>query len=210
MTSLDELIMQGGEALGISSIAPTPELRVWGTLGDSLFHLLEQKNGFYAFESALHIFPTRWSDDELTVEKWNEEKRWKNEYEGIAEGYLFFAEDVFGNQFCLNDSYIGFFDAETGKVEKKAEQLEQWAKLILDDYRVQTGFPIAHEWQMQHGPLAQGMRLVPKVPFVTGGEYTLKNLYTIDATKGMRMRGNLARQIKQLPDGTKVIFKIVE
>ncbi len=57
--------------------------------------------------------------------------------------------------------------------------------------------------------VAVGKRLLPKVPFILGGKFTVDNLYLLDSITGMKLRGDLARQIKNSPDGTKVTFKIV-
>jgi hypothetical protein len=81
---------------------------------------------------------------------------------------------------------------------------------ILADYEVLTGYPLLHQWQAKHGALPIGVRLMPKVPFVLGGEYALDNLYSIAAVSGMKTRGNLARQIKDLPDGAQVEFRVIE
>jgi len=37
---------------------------------------------------------------------------------------------------------------------------------------------------------------VPKTPFVTGGEYAIQNFAAIEASRGMRFRGDLAVQIR--------------
>jgi hypothetical protein len=42
---------------------------------------------------------------------------------------------------------------------------------------------------------------VPKIPFVLGGPFEATNLYAADAVKAMRFYGNLASQIRELPDG---------
>jgi hypothetical protein len=81
---------------------------------------------------------------------------------------------------------------------------------IVDDFNVSTGFPIAHRWQELHGPLAAGRRLLPKVPFVLGGEYAVENLYAGRAVEGMRVRGHLATQLVGLPDGAPIEYKVVE
>lgn len=63
---------------------------------------------------------------------------------------------------------------------------------------------------MRHGVLVEGQRLVPKLPFVAGGEFEVDNLYAADAVEGMRARGNLAVQIRDLPDGAQISYRIVE
>jgi hypothetical protein len=67
-----------------------------------------------------------------------------------------------------------------------------------------TGFPLAHAWQESNGPIPEGMRLVPSVPFILNGAFELANLQLMDAEKGMRLRAGLARQLVNIPDGSKV------
>jgi hypothetical protein len=86
--------------------------------------------------------------------------------------------------------------------------VHEWVDKILTDHNFLTGFPLAHEWQIRHGVLPSGSRLLPKVPFVAGGAYEIENLYSLESVKGMRFRGSIARQIADLPDGAKVRFEI--
>jgi hypothetical protein len=128
----------------------------------------------------------------------------------MALDVLFFAEDVLGDQFGIKDSEIVRFEAETGLIESIAANLEEWAALILDDYKYQTGYPLAHEWQKAHGPIRSGQRLVAIIPFVLGGKFNISNLFALDAAKAMRYHGDLARQIRHAPNGTKIKFEIGE
>ena len=158
-------------------------------------NVLERRNGFYSFESALHVFPSRSLVSHIGLDEWNSSGLWRESYGDLDPGALFFSEDVFGNQFGLTEEGVCRFDAETAEVERFADTPEDWAHLIVDDFNVSTGFPIAHRWQELHGPLAAGLRLLPKVPFVLGGEYAVENLYAGRAVEGMRVRGHLATQL---------------
>lgn len=181
-----------------------------GSLADELLTMLRERNGFYALESALHVFPSRSSQQEIGLEDWNENTLWRNEYKGLAEGCLFFAEDVFGGQFCIKDERVYTFDPETGALDYLADDIEGWAKAIISDYEVLTGYPLAHQWQERNGQLPAKKRLLPKIPFVAGGEFVLDNLYLSDVIDGMRFRANIANQIKDLPDGVQIKFNIVD
>jgi hypothetical protein len=90
-----------------------------------------------------------------------------------------------------------------------ARDIEGWARAILNDYQMLTGYSLAHEWQMRHGKLPVGKRLLPKMPFVSGGDFSIDNLYLSDAVEGMQFRAALAKQIRDMPDGTQISFKIV-
>jgi hypothetical protein len=183
------------------------DLRSRGRRFEELIEMLSVKNGFYAFEGALHVFPHVESSsqkEELGVEAWNEKGLWRDWYQGLIDGLFFFAEDVFGGQFAISGEEIVSFDPESGEVELLAQSFEGWASELLSNYPNLTGSPIAHSWQMTHGPIPNGKRLLPKIPFALGGQYDEKNLYAVDAVKGMRYRGELWEQLRDLPDGAQV------
>ncbi|MEZ5344501.1 MAG: SMI1/KNR4 family protein [Pyrinomonadaceae bacterium] len=172
--------------------------------------MLTERNGFYAFESALHVFPSQSNGSEIGLEDWNRSTLWRDEYDGLAEGCLFFAEDVFGTQFCITKDQICIFDPETGSLEFLANTIEEWAEIVLSDFKVLTGYPLAHEWQIHHGRIPNGKRLVPKTPFVAGGKFDIENLYLCDAVESMKFRAKIAKQIKDLPDGSRITFRLHE
>lgn len=169
--------------------------------------LLELKNGFFAFESALHVFPVGDVDfmsAGYDFWRWNSPELWRDHFSNLPASLLFFAEDVFGCQWGLTENEIIKFDPETGTMEKAANTMEEWAQIILSDYRVETGWPLAHEWHQRNGPLAPNHRLVPITLFCLGGQFILDNFYSIDAVEGMNFRADIARQLKDLPYGTQV------
>jgi hypothetical protein len=178
--------------------------------GELVALILNRTNGFYAFESALHVFPLGARSGSHGIDSWNAPELWRNSYDGMAEGLVFFAEDIFGGQFGIKDDAIYSFDPETGESSRLARSVDEWAGTILDDLEFMTGYPLAHQWQATNGPIASGDRLVPKRPFVLGGEYGLTNLIGLEAVKGMRFRGDLAVQIRDLPDGSSITFTIVD
>lgn len=212
MTSLEKLASIGSAQLSRSqAVVDFIGEDALGLLGRQIKSLLRTRNGFYAFESALHVFPAGpASGRELTLRQWNAPDLWRFEYEELTQGAFFFAEDAFGNQFCAREGRVYSFDAETGELSAIADDLEGWARRLLEDYLELTGYPLLHQWQEKNGSLPVGTRLVPKRPFVLGGEYSLANLCSMGAVSAMKSRGNLARQIKDLPDGAGVEFRIIE
>jgi hypothetical protein len=208
VTNIEKLLSIGSEPL-----APRPSIfpefiREYA-LGSELFGMLEQKNGFYAFESALHVFPLT-SDPAAGLEAWNAGSLWRNEYQDLTEGLLFFAEDILQDQFCLSQKQSGVhrFQAETGQAIFMSKTVEEWAGVILSNYRTETGWPFVHEWQERNGVLPLGKRLMPKTPFFLGGEYKIENLWAGNPLEGMRFKADLAMQTRQLPEGAKVKLNI--
>jgi hypothetical protein len=181
-----------------------------GPLEEELTEMLRERNGFYAFESALHVLPAAPVEGERDLESWNAPDLWRSFYQEMADRCLFFAEDVFGFPFLIRDGKVASMDAERGEIEEMASSLEEWAKIVLDDYEVQTGQPLAHQWQTMRGSIPTSSRLFPKTPFTLGGEYELENLAECDAVDAMRFRGHLAQQIKGVPPGTQIRFKVVD
>lgn len=175
-----------------------------------LKELLESKNGFFAFESALRVFPTENSSYSYSLSEWNSSGLWRNTYGELAADLQFFAEDIFGNQFCINGDGFYSFDSETADLKYLGGTMEEWAAAILDDYNLTTGYSLAHAWQTKNGVLSNCNRLMPKIPFVCGGEFDLGNLVAIESARSMRCRGNLALQIQNVADGEQVEFKVVD
>ena len=172
--------------------------------------VLSVKNGFYAFEGALHVFPDTGVPGEYGLDRWNESKLWRRNYNGMADNIVFFAEDAFGTQFGLHREMIGTFDPETGEFSTMASSVEEWASKVLDDYSFWTGHPVAKEWQIHHGRIEAGMRLVPTIPFVMGGPFEAENVKAVDAVEGMRFRASIAVQIRDVPEGAEIELCVID
>ena len=179
-----------------------------GERGRELMGLLFHRNGFYAFESALLVRPLDCDASPLGIFQWNADALWKAEYKVDLSGVVFFAEDIFGVQFCLKDNAVNSFDPETGELAAIAQNLEDWARWVLEDAKARTGWPLAHLWQQRKGALKLGTRLLPKVPFVLGGQFAIENLYALDDAEGMRFRASIANKLHDCPDGSKVVLDI--
>jgi len=102
------------------------------------------------------------------------------------------------------------FDPETGEATRVAGSLEGWARAVLDDHELLTGYPLAHRWQVERGPIPAGSRLVAKVPFACGGDFEIENLALLGAVEGMRARAQIANQLRELPDGARISFRITD
>lgn len=202
-SALDDLLGAGSPPIGQRS-APLD------APAEGLAELLHRRDGFYAFESALHVLPAHSVGEHLGLDAWNSPELWRSSYDDLTDAWCFFAEDIFGGQFAIGSDGISTFDPETGDFERLASDVEGWAAAVFSDYEVLTGYPLAHEWQGRNGALPAGQRLLPKVPFVLGGEFSVDNLYAADAVVGLRYRGELSKQLQQHPDGTPITFRVVE
>jgi hypothetical protein len=209
VTNMNKLLKIASQPLSMDRADLSIELcTLAGKACRQLNEMLCNRNGFYAFESALHVFPARSTQIEIGIHEWNESLLWRSDYKTLIDGCVFFAEDVFGGQFCIFEEKVCTFDPETAEVAYLADDLEGWASIVLDDYEVLTGYPLAHEWQKAEGRLCPGKRLLPKLPFVMGGEFILENLFLGSAVDGMKSRAAIANQIAHLPDGTSIKIEV--
>lgn len=206
--ALGKLIEIGGAPFVRNSEYVGDAVEYLGDTGSAIRDVLVRKNGFFCFEAALRFFPSTTVESSCGISEWNSSNLWKNDYQGLADNIFCFAEEIFGRQFVVQDEKIAVFEPETGGLEVIATSLEDWASRMLLDYRQMTGHPLAHEWQSVHGTLHPRHRLMPKRPFVLGGEYSIKNLVSVDSVGMMKSLGNLAFQLHDLPDGAKVKFKM--
>jgi hypothetical protein len=62
----------------------------------------------------------------------------------------------------------------------------------------------------QLGPLGEGRKYCLKLPGVLGGAYGGENLASAPLTELVRLSGDIARQIEDLPDGAQVRIQLVE
>lgn len=171
--------------------------------------LLSIRNGFYAFDHALLFRPIASDGDPLGAIEWNAPEQWKLEYYiGDLKHIAFFAEDVFGSQYCIFEEQIGRFDPETGELSPMCKSFEEWISIILEDTDFETGRPMALAWQEENGCLSEGHHLVPKLPFVLGGKYETTQLYSMPDVQSMRFRADIAVQLRGLHDGQEVTLKI--
>lgn len=196
----------------IVSAAP-PDLDDWATqhAGDrlpELKHMYRHKNGFLAFDRALRFFAADPHAHDLSLSRWNSPRLWRDHYGTLADDLFFFADDIFGGQFCVKEGAVFSFEPETGTLERLADDLEGWAALMLTETDYYTGRPLAAAWQGQFGVLAPTQRLIPTLLFTLGGEFSLENLSAKDATLGMKIRGPIAQKIHNFPEGTKIRFVI--
>lgn len=180
-----------------------------GLLGQELLGLLQLKNGFVAFESALYVRSLATVAGSYSLLEWNRKDLWRSRFKADLGDALFFAEDLFGNQFCLKSGSVNSFDPETSEFKEVAKSIQEWCAMILTKGDFWTGFSLGHEWQVKNGQLRLGVRLLPKVPFVGGGLFSVDNLIATPELRAMHFRAEIANQILSAPDGAKIRFEII-
>jgi hypothetical protein len=210
MTHLQELLKSAGGAIGGQpSQDATRSLSALGPRQQELVQLLEARNGFFAFENALHVLPISSSaNPRIELQKFNFPSGWKAAYwDGCCEDILFFAINLFGILYGIQGSAIVRFDNETGNVSPMAANIDEWAGLALNADEI--GWSFGSRWQRDNRPLDEGQRLMPYPPFVAGGSLTVSHFKAVSIEDLLGFYGSFATQIREIPDGgqIKVVIK---
>ena len=186
-------------------------LRRRGALGAELADLLATRNGFFTFESALHVFPLALppgGDGTIDLLRLNDPAGsptgWKGDHLPPCADILFFAANIFGDLYGIQGDQVIRFDPETGDVVPLSSSINGWAAWVLANYEDEIGWHTARAWQEANGALSEGLRLMPIRFFCLGGTNALDNLRPIPLLEGIALRADVARQIRDLPDGTRV------
>ena len=188
-------------------LGPTVGVHAAETSGPraELAELLSEQNGFYLFNAGVQVFRAGAEGLGPQLEAWNAPGTWKDTYQGLADGLFCFAQDLFGTQFAIADNQqVISFDPETAERTVLGESLVDWVGWLLADPDVNGTYRIATAWQDENGPLEHDQRLIPWRFFVMGGEYDLANLVAKPAAECMRIRGPIAQQVHDLPDGAQI------
>jgi len=205
--AIDELIRISGDPLAGQLIElPRQQLEGGGARAE-LDQLLRAKNGFLAFESALLVLPSRTVHGVPGLTEWNAPHGWRRHYDSVPNDLVFFALDLFCGQFGVSSDGVLRLDLESGKTELVAADLQQWGARILANYDFETGWSLAHDWQVRFGALPIGSRLLGRKPFVLGGAYEVENLVPLPLAEAAEKLGGLYRQIRDVPDGMQITVK---
>jgi hypothetical protein len=180
------------------------------SISPALDELLLVCNGFFIYDRAIRFFPRTDCRQSLGLHTWNSNGLWKKFYGNLTANKYFFAEDVFGNQFYSNDSGVYSFDVESAESNFLCSSIEELLEMLISDGDLLTGRIIAEKWKKKFGAVEPLNRLVPNQLFVLGGEFSIKNLKSVNSVLGMQTRGPIAQKIYTLPDDTGVEFAVKE
>ncbi|WP_186382910.1 SMI1/KNR4 family protein, partial [Amycolatopsis rhizosphaerae] len=201
-TPLDHLIRQARSPLG-RHVTVDPQADN-GPL-TQLAQLLSRVNGLTVFNAGVQLY--RAGDIGLgpELQHWNTRATWKDSYRGLADGLFCFGQDLFGRQFAIEHrEHVVLFDPETADRTPIGTTLDDWAGWLLDDPDVNGTRAYATAWQDRFGALDHDQRLIPLQFFTLGGTYAFDNIIAKPADTCMRIRGPLAQQLHDLPEGAQV------
>lgn len=112
--------------------------------------------------------------------------------------------DRFGSywRLCPEDSYCRVVASDRKELDRLSSDQE-----FLHDWNMST---MVEEAKELLGPLTDGRKYYLVVPGVLGGTYNASNIKTLPLEELIRLSGDIAQQIKDLPDGAKVEIKVTD
>ncbi len=168
--------------------------------------LLEEANGAWLFDGALHLFGACAQPAWHSLAAWNAPATWRDAYGQLAEGLTFFAEDAFGDQYAYSGhgGEVVVFEAELGRAAHAAPSFVAWLEAMQAAPEAVLPIDLVRAQAAAGRRPAPGMQYIAYPPLFSVEAKDGVEIGQVDAVEAMRYRGQLARQIQGLPPGTQI------
>ena len=171
--------------------------------------LLEQLNGFVQFGGGLHMRGACSSPDWHSLRTaWHSETAFQRLYPEVDEADIPFAQDCVGNQFLLRSEEVIHLNAEYGALDSMCVDLDGFLqKAQADPVEFLSMQPLI-QFCRDGGELEPGQLLSVVPPFVFKESEEGVSLRAVPAVDVIAFHADLARQIRNVPDGGKITFEL--
>lgn len=187
------------------------QVRLGSTLPEALHRFLTTRcNGGTFAGGLLHVLgaarPLRHDD----LGTWNQPRDWKSAYPGFElERYVFFADDIFGNQFGYlpgePDPAVCRFDIQLGEWTEVSPSLARFLEQqVSEEGAWLLGSDFLHSYRDLGGAMESGQHLGLVIPALLGGTMEPENLRPVEPSTNLYVAGQVVTRIKPLPPGTEV------
>lgn len=180
------------------------DVEILRDLPTGLVRVLGDTNGFIVHNGALHIRGASLTPEWHSLRyAWRGTNAFHTLYEGVQPTDIPFAQDQLGDQFLLRDSAVLRLAGETGEVEPLADSLEDFFTRLSDDIEGFLNVGLGHV-------LKPGQLLLAHPPFVFLESGAGASLKPVQAGEVILFHADLARQIRDIPDGGQIDFKFAD
>lgn len=178
-------------------------------LPSEYFRVLEFANGFLLRDNLLRFHGLESLAGCPSIQEWNAAK-WKDEFGELARDIVFFASDIFGDQygFATRDGrhQLCRFRCEGGHTEFiGGRDLMKWLRdHVLRDLSSLIDVGLASALMKRLGPIPLGHDIAFKLPLICGGKYEAENCEIMETSFHLQLLGQLSVQNRQHPHGTNI------
>jgi hypothetical protein len=180
------------------------DIEVLRELPVELTQILSEVNGFVIHEGVLHVrgacLTPEWHSLRVA---WRGTKSICTLYPDVMPDDVPFAEDQVGDQFLLRHGTVIRLIAETGELEPMACGLEEFLVGVNADPAGYLNVALHHK--LQPGQLLQAFP-----PFCLRAPGASTSLRPIPAGEVILFHADLARQIRDIPDGGQITLRVIE
>jgi hypothetical protein len=177
----------------------------------NLAGLLRQINGFIQFHGGLHVRGACQQPAWHSLrDAWDSGSAFHRLYPEVRTEDVPFAEDCMGDQFLLRDGRVCKLAAETGEIEALDVGLGGFFEGVAADPVEFLSLHPLLQFQQDGGNLEPGQLLAAFPPFCTKESADGVSLAAITAEERRRFLANLAAQLRDVPDGDKIDFRVVD
>jgi len=180
------------------------DVEILRELPADLVRVLSDANGFILHEGAVHVrgacLIPEWHSLRAA---WRGPKAFHTLYDEVRPSDVPFAQDQVGDQFLIREGVVLRLAAETGETEGLADSLHDFFSRISSDIEGFLNVGLGN--RMQPGHL---LHAYP--PFCLRESGAGASLAPLPASEVILFHADLARQIRDIPDGGKVEFKLID
>ncbi len=178
------------------------DVEVLRELPSGLLRILSDVNGFILYEGCLHVRGASLTPEWHSLRAaWRGPRAFHSLYDSVLPTDVPFAQDQIGDQFLIRDGTVLRLCAETGEVEGLTNTLEDFFSRLSGDIEEFLNVGLSHTMQ-------PGQLFLAFPPFCFRESGAGASLRTVAAEEVILFHADLARQIRDVPDGGQVEFKV--
>lgn len=180
------------------------DMEILRELPPDLVRILSDTNGFILHDGALHVRGAHiipdWHSLRVAL---HGPAAFHTLYESVRATDIPFAQDQVGDQFVLRDGRVLRLSSETGDLEPFADGLDNFFNHVAED--IEEFLNVSLDHTMQPGQL-----LLAYPPFVFQESANGVSLKPVRAGEVIFFHADIARQIRDLPEGGQIEFRVVD
>ncbi len=190
---------------------PIDDQQTLKQLPGDLTKLLESVNGFIQYGGALHV---RGACQNLEWHSlryaWESTDAFYRHYRTVKKSDVPFAQSALGDQYFIRDNDVYRLDTESDEIESLDMDFKTFLEEVQSDPIGALNLEPLEEFWGHGGELEPGQLLSVMPPFVLAQPDTKYSYRAISALDRLRFLADFAKQIRDLPDGATISFKVDE
>jgi hypothetical protein len=178
------------------------DVEILRELPSCLISILSDTNGFILHEGAVHVRGACLTPEWHSLRAaWQGPKAFHSLYDDVRPSDIPFAQDQVGDQFLIRDGSVLRLSAETGEIERLADSIQDFFSRASSN--IEGFLNVGLGYKMQPGQLFCAFP-----PFCVQQSGLAVNLTPQSASDVILFHADLARQIRDIPDGGRIEFKM--